>query len=101
MQQTTLISWPTTLRTLLEGLGDTFVVALQWMRPASDLRGWKLAEVEEVWLAGEGEAAEGGALLFRVTSVDWLLTEQGAPAAAVREGRHRLLADQQRPGVGT
>jgi hypothetical protein len=101
MQQTTLVSWTTTLRTLLEGLGDACVVALQWMRPAGDMRGWELAEVEEVWLAADDEAAQGGALVFKVSAVDWFLNEQGAPAAERVDGRRRLLSVQRHPVTGT
>jgi hypothetical protein len=92
MQQTTLVAWSTTLRTLLQSLGDACVVALHWMRPAASSRGWTLTSITEVWLAAESELHTTGALLFRVASEDYLMDELGKPASQVAGGRMRLIA---------
>ncbi len=102
LQQTTLVSWSTALRKLLEEREGAGVVALQWMKLASDFRGWELAEVEEVWLPAEDELPEEvGTLLFRVASVEWLVNDQGSPAAEGRVGRRRLLTVQPKGRGGT
>lgn len=43
--QTTLVSWASTLRGLLESLENSSVVGLQWMRPTGDAGGWKLTGI--------------------------------------------------------
>lgn len=90
--QTTLVSWASTLRGVLEGLEDANVVGLQWMRPTGDAGGWKLTDVREVWLPDEREEAMTGALLFRVAAVAGLLGENGAFVADDRDGRRQLVA---------
>lgn len=90
--QTTLVSWASTLRELLEGLESSSVVGLQWMRPTGDAGGWELTEVREVWLPDEREEASTGTLLFRVAAVAGLLGENGAFVADDRDGRRQLVA---------
>ena len=92
--QTTLVSWASTLRGLLESLERSSVVGLQWMRPTGDAGGWELTEVREVWLPDEREEASTGTLLFRVAAVAGLLGENGAFVADDRDGRRQLVAVQ-------
>src|SRR5690606_21361020 len=80
--QTTLVSWASTLRELLEGLESSSVVGLQWMRPTGDAGGWELREVREVWLPDEREEASTGTLLFKVQFYEGLLGELGASVDA-------------------
>lgn len=89
--QTTLVSWGSTLRGLLEGLEGVNVVGLQWMRPTGDTGGWKLTEVCEVWIPDELEEASTGSLLFIESAQERLLNERGAPVTDERDGRRRLL----------
>lgn len=70
--QTTLVSWASTLRGVLEGLEGAKVVGLQWTRPTFEAGGWELTEVSEVWL----------------------LDERGAPVADESSGRRQLVAIQ-------
>lgn len=90
--QTTLVSWASTLRGLLEGLESSSVVGLQWMRPTGDAGGWELTEVREVWLPDEREEASTGTLLFKVQFYEGLLGELGASVdAQPGRGRKRLV----------
>lgn len=90
--QTTLVSWVTTLRGVLEGLEGAKVVGLQWMRPTGDAGGWKLIDVSEVWLPDEQEEANTGVLLFKDSARQWLPDEQGSPLTGTSDGRRRLIA---------
>lgn len=90
--QTTLVSWASTLRGVLEGLGSSSVVGLQWIRPTSEVGGWELIEVSEVWLPDELENADTGVLLFKDSAQRWLPNEQGSPLAETSDGRRRLIA---------
>ena len=92
--QTTLVSWVTTLRGVLEGLEGAKVVGLQWMGPTGDAGGWELTDVSEVWLPDEREEPVTGALLFKESTQEWLLDERGAPVADERGGRRQLVAVQ-------
>lgn len=92
--QTTLVSWVTTLRGVLEGLEGAKVVGLQWMRPTGDAGGWKLTDVSEVWLPDEREEPVTGELLFKESAQEWLLDERGAPVADESSGRRQLVAIQ-------
>lgn len=90
--QTTLVSWASTLRGLLEGLEGASVVGLQWMRPTPDAGGWELTDVSEVWLPGKGEEVNTGALLFKESAQKWLLDERGGTVAGDGDGRRQLVA---------
>lgn len=93
--QTTLVSWASTLRRLLEGLGGANkVVGLQWMRPTFEAGGWELTDVSEVWVPDEREEAMTGALLLKESAQEWLLDERGAPVADESSGRRQLVAIQ-------
>ena len=89
--QTTLVSWASTLRGLLESLESSSVVGLQWMRPTGDAGGWKLTDVSEVWAPDEHEEASTGSVLFKESTQGWLLDERGAPVADERGGRRQLV----------
>jgi hypothetical protein len=93
--QTTLVSWASTLRSLLEGLGSASVVGLQWVRPTAEAGGWRLTDVSEVWLPDEQEEADTGSLLFGLPSAKDLLSEQGSPVKASAGCARRLLATVQ------
>ncbi len=90
--QTTLVSWASTLRGLLETLESSSVVGLQWVRPTSEAGGWELTDVSEVWLPDEREEASTGLLLFRVAAAAGLLGENGAPVTNEMKGRRRFVA---------
>lgn len=92
LYQTTLVSWGSTLRRLLESLESSSVVGLQWMRPRGDAGGWELTDVSEVWVPDELEEASTGLLLFKQSAQEWLLDEQGAPVSDERGGRRQLVA---------
>ena len=89
--QTTLVSWASTLRGVLEGLEDANVVGLQWMRPTGDAGGWKLTDVREVWLPDEREEAMTGALLLKVQAFEGLLGESGSPVDVEPNSARSLL----------
>lgn len=91
MYQTTLVSWASTLRTLLEGLEGSCVVGIQWVRPTEGAGRWALADVNEVWLPAELEEADTGVLLFKTATAERLLNERGAPVAQELKGRNRLV----------
>lgn len=92
--QTTLVSWASTLRGLLESLESSSVVGLQWMRPTGDAGGWKLTDISEVWVPDAREEAMTGVLLFKESVQEWLLDERGAPVADESSGRRQLVAIQ-------
>lgn len=92
--QTTLVSWASTLRGLLESLESCSVVGLQWMRPTGDAGGWKLTDISEVWVPDAREEAMTGVLLFKESVQEWLLDERGAPVADESSGRRQLVAIQ-------
>lgn len=92
--QTTLVSWVTTLRGVLEGLEGAKVVGLQWMRPTFEAGGWELTDVSEVWVPDEREEPVTGELLFKESAQEWLLDERGAPVADESSGRRQLAAVQ-------
>lgn len=92
--QTTLVSWASTLRGLLESLENSSVVGLQWMRPTGDAGGWKLTGICEVWVPDAREEAMTGVLLFKESAQKWLLDERGAPVADESSGRRQLVAVQ-------
>lgn len=91
LYQTTLVSWGSTLRGLLESLESSSVVGLQWMRPTGDAGGWKLTDVSEVWVPDEHEEASTGALLLKVQAFDGLLGESGSPVDVKPNRARRLL----------
>ena len=92
--QTTLVSWASTLRGLLESLESSSVVGLQWMRPTGDAGGWKLTDISEVWVPDAREEAMTGVLLFKESVQEWRLDERGAPVADESSGRRQLVAIQ-------
>ncbi len=92
--QTTLVSWASTLRGLLESLESSSVVGLQWMRPTGDAGGWKLTDISEVWVPDAREEAMTGVLLFKESVQESLLDERGAPVGDERGGRRQLAVVQ-------
>lgn len=92
--QTTLVSWASTLRGLLESLESSSVVGLQWMRPTGDAGGWKLTDISEVWVPDAREEAMTGVLLFKEPVQESLLDERGAPVGDERGGRRQLAVVQ-------
>jgi hypothetical protein len=92
MLQTTLVSWTSTLRSLLEQLAGLQIASLEWMRASANLRGWELVHVEEVWVPAEAEQPETGPLLFKVAATDCLLGEHGVRVSGNRSGRRRMFA---------
>ena len=92
--QTTLVSWASTLRGLLESLESSSVVGLQWMRPTGDAGGWKLTDISEVWVPDAREEAMTGVLLFKGSVQESLLDERGAPVGDERGGRRQLAVVQ-------
>lgn len=89
--QTTLVSWASTLRGVLEGLEGAKVVGLQWMRPTFEAGGWELTEVSEVWVPDEHEEASTGSLLLKVQAFEGLFGESGSPVDVEPNSARRLL----------
>lgn len=90
--QTTLVSWASTLRGLLEGLGGVNkVVGLQWMRPTFEAGGWELTDVSEVWVPDEREEAMTGSLLLKVQAFEGLFGESGSPVDVEPNSARTLL----------
>lgn len=91
LYQTTLVSWGSTLRGLLESLESSSVVGLQWMRQTGDAGGWKLTDVSEVWVPDEREEAITGSLLLKLQAFEGLFGESGSPVDVKPNSARRLL----------
>lgn len=64
--QTTVVTWETTLRSLLEQLKPNSLLSAHWVTRSRDREYWQVRRISEVWIPADDEIGTTGPLLFKL-----------------------------------